>query len=243
MIQVIFFFFLVLPVYCYQPISLPPPQACILSHVTPWTAAHQAPLSLDFSRQEYWSGLPFPSPTLSDFLAGGLWPLWPNIVMVNKGCIYKICLSNRAWSHVCTSLQGRLESIVFLQGGHLPAKSYFEREEENRCWKITSITTLNPFGHLNTLRFSSHTENVFTNPTENEHKAAPTSKVHRECIHKPYWKWTQGSLTSKVHREMGGSVVKLWCLPPPPPPPYVYLGQASIKANIGWIPHLLRFSL
>ena len=29
---------------------------------TPWTAAHQAPLSMGFSRQEYWSGLPFPSP-------------------------------------------------------------------------------------------------------------------------------------------------------------------------------------
>ena len=29
---------------------------------TPWTAAHQAPLSTGFSRQEYWSGLPFPSP-------------------------------------------------------------------------------------------------------------------------------------------------------------------------------------
>ena len=36
------------------------------SHVwlfaTPWTAARQAPLSMEFSRQEYWSGLPFPSP-------------------------------------------------------------------------------------------------------------------------------------------------------------------------------------
>ena len=31
--------------------------------VTPWTAAHQAPQSMGFSRQEYWSGLPFPSPT------------------------------------------------------------------------------------------------------------------------------------------------------------------------------------
>ena len=30
--------------------------------VTPYTAAHQAPPSLGFSRQEYWSGLPFPSP-------------------------------------------------------------------------------------------------------------------------------------------------------------------------------------
>ena len=30
---------------------------------TPWTIVHQASLSLEFSRQEYWSGLPFPSPT------------------------------------------------------------------------------------------------------------------------------------------------------------------------------------
>ena len=29
---------------------------------TPWTVAYQAPLSIEFSRQEYWSGLPFPSP-------------------------------------------------------------------------------------------------------------------------------------------------------------------------------------
>ena len=31
---------------------------------TPWTAAHQAPLSMGFSRQEYWSGVPLPSPTV-----------------------------------------------------------------------------------------------------------------------------------------------------------------------------------
>ena len=39
---------------------------CILSHVqlflTSWTAAHQAPLSMEFPRQESQSGLPFPSP-------------------------------------------------------------------------------------------------------------------------------------------------------------------------------------
>ena len=62
-----FFFFLVLPLYCYQPISLYP-HAHMLSHVTPWTVAHQAPLSMDFSRQEYWSGLPFPSPKFAVFL-------------------------------------------------------------------------------------------------------------------------------------------------------------------------------
>ena len=36
------------------------------SHVqlfaSPWTVAHQAPLSMRFSKQEYWSGLPFPPP-------------------------------------------------------------------------------------------------------------------------------------------------------------------------------------
>ena len=33
---------------------------------TPWTAAHQAPPSMGFSRQEYWSGVPLPSPTMQD---------------------------------------------------------------------------------------------------------------------------------------------------------------------------------
>ena len=33
-----------------------------LTLVTPWTATCQAPLSMGFSGQEYWSGLPFPSP-------------------------------------------------------------------------------------------------------------------------------------------------------------------------------------
>ena len=34
----------------------------VLLLATPWTAAHQAPPSMGFSRQEYWSGLPLPSP-------------------------------------------------------------------------------------------------------------------------------------------------------------------------------------
>ena len=42
------------------------PEVKSLSHVrvfaTLWTVAYQTPLSMGFSRQEYWSGLPFPSP-------------------------------------------------------------------------------------------------------------------------------------------------------------------------------------
>ena len=57
--------------------------------MTLWTVAHQAPLSMGFSRQEYWSGLPCPPPGdfpvigmepesfMSPVLAGGSFPLWP----------------------------------------------------------------------------------------------------------------------------------------------------------------------
>ena len=50
-----------------------------LSHVhlfaTPWTVSCQAPLSMVFSRQEYWSGLPFPS--LGDLANPGIKPMSP----------------------------------------------------------------------------------------------------------------------------------------------------------------------
>ena len=36
--------------------------SCVQLFATPWTVAHQAPPSMEFSRQQYWSGLPFPSP-------------------------------------------------------------------------------------------------------------------------------------------------------------------------------------
>ena len=39
-----------------------------LTLATPWTVAYQAPLSMGFSRQEYWTGLPFPSPEESSLL-------------------------------------------------------------------------------------------------------------------------------------------------------------------------------
>ena len=53
---------------CFLPFfkSLRQCLACVLSRVqcfaTPWTVAHQAPLSMGSSRQEYWSGFPCPSP-------------------------------------------------------------------------------------------------------------------------------------------------------------------------------------
>ena len=53
--------------------------ACRLGHiwlfVTPWTVAHQALLFMEFSRQECWSGLPFPTP--GDLADTGIEPTFP----------------------------------------------------------------------------------------------------------------------------------------------------------------------
>ena len=51
-------------------------QSCLtLCDPTPWTVARQAPLYMGFSRQEYWSGLPFPTP--GDLLDQGIKPMSP----------------------------------------------------------------------------------------------------------------------------------------------------------------------
>ena len=55
---------------------------CALSRVqlfaTPWTVAHEAPQFMGFSRQEYWNGLPFPSP--GDLPDPGIEPTSPTLV-------------------------------------------------------------------------------------------------------------------------------------------------------------------
>ena len=62
------------------------PLGCVLLFVALWTIAHQAPLSMRFSRQEHWSGLPCPPPgdlpypgtePMSPALAGGFFTTEP----------------------------------------------------------------------------------------------------------------------------------------------------------------------
>ena len=55
--------------------------------VTPWTVAHQAPPSMGFIRQEYWSGLPFPSP--GDLPNPGIKPRSPTLQADVKQCKLK----------------------------------------------------------------------------------------------------------------------------------------------------------
>jgi len=73
---------------------------------TPWTEAHQAPLSMGFSRQEYWSGVPLPSPILYvsilifDFLI--LYSLCHVIVPVSRGLL--LLLHSSLSSFFCSAL-------------------------------------------------------------------------------------------------------------------------------------------
>ena len=69
------------------------------SFATPWTVARQAPLSMGFSRQEYWSGLPFPSPgdlpdpgikSLFPVLAGGFFTTDITLQNLNQSLRLKI---------------------------------------------------------------------------------------------------------------------------------------------------------
>ena len=56
--------------------------SCVRLFATPWTVAHQAPPSMGFSRQEYWSGLPFPSP--GDLPDPGIKPRSPALALTSE---------------------------------------------------------------------------------------------------------------------------------------------------------------
>ena len=78
-----------------------------LSHVwllaTPWTAAYQAPPSMGFSRQEYWSGLPLPSP-----MSISISQLIPTCTLLSRQS-FQLLLSSPTLNLILASLEG-LES-------------------------------------------------------------------------------------------------------------------------------------
>ena len=87
-----------------------------LTLVTPWTVACQTPLSMEFPRQEYWSGLPFPSP--GDFLDLGIEPPSPalradSLPVSQQG-------SSPAFILVCFGDVGHLSSLPVKSGSEPP---------------------------------------------------------------------------------------------------------------------------
>ena len=87
---------------------------------TPWTIAHQTPLSMDFSRHEYWSVLPFPIPgdipnprmeSASPALAGGFSTTKPPWKPVFKVALLEteVLKSTSPYGHVMTQLPSDLQ--------------------------------------------------------------------------------------------------------------------------------------
>ena len=83
--------------------------SCVRLFMTPWTAAHLAPPSMGFSRQEYWSGVPFPSP--SEPLGSPKWAqnphtqrktMWQRLTIAeSRGWVYECSLYYSFYSSVC----------------------------------------------------------------------------------------------------------------------------------------------
>ena len=77
---------------------------------TPWAVAHQAPLSMEFSRQEYWSGLPFPLEDLPDpgiepaspALAGGFFTTEPPGKAAHTHTYINICVCVCVYGYIYT---------------------------------------------------------------------------------------------------------------------------------------------
>ena len=88
---------------------------------TPWTTAHQAPPSMGFSRQEYWSGAPLPSPELPYDSAMPLLSIYPE----------KTIIQNNAYSLVFT---GALFTIARKQPKCPPTK-----EQIKKTWNINTL--------------------------------------------------------------------------------------------------------
>ena len=101
--------------------------ACMLSHVqlfaTLWTVAHQAPLSMGLSRQEYWSGVPFPSP--GDLPNPGMEPA---SLISPMGCSVQFSSVAQSCPTLCNYLQPHE-----LQHARLPCPSPTPRVHSDSC--------------------------------------------------------------------------------------------------------------
>ena len=90
--------------------------SCIQLFVILWTIAHQDPLSMEFSRQEYWSGLPFPF--LGDLPDPGIKPAISRISCIGRQILYHSVTWEwrRQWHPTPALLPGKLHGWRSLVG-------------------------------------------------------------------------------------------------------------------------------
>ena len=131
--------------------SLCPPAQLLQSCPTPWTVACQAPLSMVFSRQEYWSGLPFPTP--EDLPNSGIEPVSPVALAMQ---VYSLLLSQS--SHYFSQFSSVTQSCLTLrphesQHARPPCPPPTPRVHPNSCPSSRSChpaisSSVVPFSHL-----------------------------------------------------------------------------------------------
>ena len=103
--------------------------SCVWLFTTPWTVAYQAPHSMEFSRQEYWSGLPFPSPVFPVPLVKEIF-LSPLHILAS---FVKDKLSIDVWIYLCAFYLVPLIYIsVFVSLSYCLDNSSFIRHSEVR---------------------------------------------------------------------------------------------------------------
>ena len=98
--------------------------------VTLWTVDHQAPLSMRFSRQKYWSGLPFPPP--GDLPNTGIKPRSPAL-QADSVLSESLGLPHGKWILYCLSHQGSSNKLRW--PGVKPRST---------AWKAAMLTTIPP---------------------------------------------------------------------------------------------------
>ena len=121
---------------------------------TPWTAACQAPPSMGFSRQEYWSGVPLPSPSVC-------WGCHIKVLQSRLDSLTKsnlIASSSGGWKSEIVRLAGR-QGVVFLQpGGEVPSQPLVLSSAAQSCRASIAffVTSLNsPCVSVSVSKFTS----------------------------------------------------------------------------------------
>ena len=111
---------------------------CIQFSVTPWTLACQAPLSMGFSMQEYWGGLPFPSP--GDLPNPGIKPRSPALQTEpppsNKNIgrmVLGLCGAQSISPHVPVPGWEMLLPLFLLSAASLPPRDSFPKLQSFMC--------------------------------------------------------------------------------------------------------------
>ena len=112
--------------------------SCVRPSVTPWTAAHQAPPSMGFSRQEYWSGVPLPSP---DLWQQGLYITWQAtpVLLPRKSHGQRSLVGCSPWGRYESDMTKRLHfhfSLSYIGGGNGNSLQYscLENPRDGRAW-------------------------------------------------------------------------------------------------------------